>query len=213
MLADYCVYLDAGHGAIDENGKYVTAPNKQFEHSKGTFHNGKWFYEGVWNRTLTNRVAAKLKNLGINHLIVSHEYLDLSLAYRVEVANWYHTNYKKGIFISNHANASGAHSARGFEVYTTPGTTKSDALAEMHWNNVEKLLADKIKMRPGTSDGDHDKEANFYVIKYTSMPAMLVEHLFFDNYDDAMLLMDDEIIEKFAEAQVRTILDYFNSLS
>ena len=213
MLADYCVYLDAGHGAIDENGKYVTAPNKQFEHSKGTFHNGKWFYEGVWNRKLTNRVAAKLKNLGISHLIVSHEYLDLSLAYRVDVANWHHKNYKKGIFISNHANASGAHSARGFEVYTTPGTTKSDALAEMHWKNVDSLLGDKIKMRPGTSDGDQDKEANFYVIKYTSMPAMLVEHLFFDNYDDAMLLMDDEIIEKFAEAQVRTIIDYFNSLS
>ncbi|MCB9326212.1 MAG: N-acetylmuramoyl-L-alanine amidase [Lewinellaceae bacterium] len=213
MLADYCVYLDAGHGAIDENGKYVTAPNKQFEHSKGTFHNGKWFYEGVWNRKLTNRVAAKLKNLGISHLIVSHEYLDLSLAYRVDVANWHHKNYKKGIFISNHANASGAHSARGFEVYTTPGTTKSDALAEMHWKNVDSLLGDKIKMRPGTSDGDQDKEANFYVIKYTSMPAMLVEHLFFDNYDDAMLLMDDEILEKFAEAQVRTIIDYFNSLS
>ncbi|MCB0651977.1 MAG: N-acetylmuramoyl-L-alanine amidase [Saprospiraceae bacterium] len=213
MLADYCVYLDAGHGAIDENGKYVTAPNKQFEHSKGAFHNGKWFYEGVWNRKLTNRVAAKLKNLGISHLIVSHEYLDLSLAYRVDVANWHHKNYKKGIFISNHANASGAHSARGFEVYTTPGTTKSDALAEMHWKNVDSLLGDKIKMRPGTSDGDQDKEANFYVIKYTSMPAMLVEHLFFDNYDDAMLLMDDEILEKFAEAQVRTIIDYFNSLS
>ena len=213
MLADYCVYLDAGHGAIDENGKYVTAPNKQFEHSKGTFHNGKWFYEGVWNRKLTNRVAAKLKNLGISHLIVSHEYLDLSLAYRVDVANWHHKNYKKGIFIANHANASGAHSARGFEVYTTPGTTKSDALAEMHWKNVDSLLGDKIKMRPGTSDGDQDKEANFYVIKYTSMPAMLVEHLFFDNYDDAMLLMDDEILEKFAEAQVRTIIDYFNSLS
>ena len=213
MLADYCVYLDAGHGAIDENGKYVTAPNKQFEHSKGTFHNGKWFYEGVWNRKLTNRVAAKLKNLGISHLIVSHEYLDLSLAYRVDVANWHHKNYKKGIFISNHANASGAHSARGFEVYTTPGTTKSDALAEMHWKNVDSLLGDKIKMRQGTSDGDQDKEANLYVIKYTSMPAMLVEHLFFDNYDDAMLLMDDEILEKFAEAQVRTIIDYFNSLS
>lgn len=95
MLADYCVYLDAGHGAIDENGKYVTAPNKQFEHSKGTFHNGKWFYEGVWNRKLTNRVAAKLKNLGISHLIVSHEYLDLSLAYRVDVANWHHKITKR----------------------------------------------------------------------------------------------------------------------
>ncbi|KAA3638785.1 MAG: N-acetylmuramoyl-L-alanine amidase, partial [Bacteroidetes bacterium] len=111
MKVDFCVYLDAGHGAIDPDGNYVTAPNKQFEHSKGTFHNEKWFYEGVWNRTLTNRVAEKLKNLGISYLNVSHEYLDTSLSYRVKMANWYHKNYKKGIYISNHANASGSHRA------------------------------------------------------------------------------------------------------
>jgi N-acetylmuramoyl-L-alanine amidase len=39
------------------------------------------------------------------------------------------------------------------------------------------------------------------------MPAILVEHLFFDNYEDAKLLMDDEIVERFAEAQVRTIIE------
>lgn len=213
MRLNFCVYLDAGHGGIDKNGKYVTAPKKQFEHAKGTFHNGKWFYEGVWNRRLTNLVADKLKNLGINYLIVSHEYLDLPLSYRVKTANWYHKNFKKGIFISNHSNASGSHRARGFEVYTTPGKTKSDAIAEKHWENVKDLLGDTIKMRPDTSDGDHDKEARFYVIRNTVMPAMLVEHLFFDNKDDAKLLMSDLIVEKFAEAQVRTIIDYYNSLA
>ena len=213
MRLNFCVYLDAGHGGVDKNGKYVTAPKKQFEHAKGTFHSGKWFYEGVWNRKLTNLVADKLKNLGINYLIVSHEYLDLSLSYRVKMANWYHRNYKKGIFISNHANASGSHRARGFEVYTTPGKTKSDAIAEKHWENVKDLLGDTIKMRPDTSDGDHDKEARFYVIRNTIMPAMLVEHLFFDNKDDVKLLMSDLIVEKFAEAQVRTIIDYYNSLA
>lgn len=44
------------------------------------------------------------------------------------------------------------------------------------------------------------------------MPAILVEHLFFDNYEDALLLMDDEIVERFAEAEVRTVIDYMNSL-
>ncbi len=213
MKIDFCVYLDAGHGGIDSNGKYVTAPNKQFEHASGTFHNGGWFYEGVWNRKLTDLVAKKLSNLGIQHLIVSHEYLDLSLSYRVKMANWYHRNFKKGIFISNHSNASGSHRARGFEVYTTPGKTKSDSIAEKHWENVKDLLGDTIKMRPDTSDGDHDKEARFYVIKNTVMPAILVEHLFFDNKDDAKLLMKDLIVEQFAEAQVRTIIDYYNGLA
>ena len=63
MKDDFCVYLDAGHGGLDASGKYVTAPNKQFKHSSGTFHNGTWFYEGVWNRTITNRVAAKLERI------------------------------------------------------------------------------------------------------------------------------------------------------
>ena len=212
MNDKFCVYLDAGHGSIDAKGNYVTAPSKMFEHSRGEFHDGKFFYEGVWNRTLTDVVAEKLKNLGINHVVVSHEYLDLSLHYRVDVANWYHKNYKKGVYISNHSNASASHTARGFEVYTTPGVTKSDKLAELHWNNVKDLLGDRIRYRPDKSDGDHDKEARFFVLSKTHMPAILIEHLFFDNFEDAKLLMNDEIVERFAEAQVRTVIKYINQL-
>lgn len=207
MKTDFCVFLDAGHGGLDKAGKYVTAPSKQFKHDKGEFHGDGWFYEGVFNRTLTNRVAAKLTNLGVSNIIVSHEYLDISLHYRVDLANWYHKNYKKGLYISNHANASSSGRARGFEVYTTRGTTKSDQVATLHYKNVQDLLGDRIKYRPERSDGDADREANFFVIKNTAMPAILVEHLFFDNFDDASLLMDDEIIERFAEAQVRTVIE------
>ncbi len=211
MNKSFLVFLDAGHGALDAKGNYVTAPSKQFQHSQGTFHKGGWFYEGVWDRTLTNRVAAKLRQLNIEHLIVSHEYLDTSLAYRVDMANWYAKKVTKSLYISNHANASGSGNARGFEVYTTPGKTASDPVAEIHYNNVKELLGDRISFRPDQSDGDADREANFYVIRKTSMPAFLVEHLFFDNFEDAKLLMDDEIIEYFAEAQVRTIIQFMES--
>jgi N-acetylmuramoyl-L-alanine amidase len=210
MKLDFCVFLDAGHGGLDANGNYVTAPSKQFQHASGTFHNGGWFYEGVWNRILTNRVAAKLNNLGIPNIIVSHEYVDISLHYRVDMANWYHKNVGKGIYISNHSNASGRGTARGFEVYTTPGKTKSDTLAEMYWDQVKDLLGDRIRYRSDKSDGDHDREARFFVLTKTAMPAILGEHLFFDNLEDAKLLMDDEIVERFAEAQVRAIIQYKN---
>ena len=208
MKTDFCVFLDAGHGGFDPEGNYVTAPSKQFEHSRGTFHKGGWFYEGVWNRTLTNRVAAKLNNLGIPNIIVSHEWDDITLHYRVDMANWYHKNWKKGIYISNHANASSSHRARGFEVYTTPGKTRSDTLAEIYWDEVKDVMGDRIKYRSDRSDGDHDKEARFFVLQNTAMPAILVEHLFFDNNEDAKLLMDPEIVERFAEAQVRAIIKY-----
>ena len=211
MSNKFCVFLDAGHGGLDAAGNYVTSPSKEYEHSKGTFHKGGFFFEGVWNRVLTGEVVKKLEKLGINHIVVSHEYVDISLHYRVDMANWYHKNFKKGIYISNHANASGSHRARGYEIFTSRGRTKSDRIAQMHYNHTKDLLGDRIKYRTDTSDGDYDKEKGLFVLTRTAMPAILIEHLFFDNFEDAQLLMDDEIVERFAEAQVRTIIDYMNS--
>jgi len=211
MYDNFCVFLDAGHGGLSPSGNYVTAPSKMFQHSRGEFHEGGFFFEGVWNRRMTDLVAEKLTRLGIRYVMLSHEYLDLSLVYRVEMANWYYRNYRQGILISNHANASASHRARGFEVYTTPGVTASDLMAEIHWRHVDEMLGRRITMRSDTSDNDHDREARFYIIQRTLMPAMLVEHLFFDNYEDALLLMDDEIVELFAEAQVRTIIAFLNN--
>lgn len=205
------VFLDAGHGGILRDGSYATAPSKQWKHRSGTFHGGGWFFEGVWNRYLTNRVADKLRNLDIQHIIVSHEFVDNSLEYRVELANWYNKRVSKTLYISNHSNASGAGQARGFEIYTSRGTTSSDSVADMYWNNVKELLGNRISYRPDTSDGDMDKEAGFYVLTKTAMTAVLVEHLYFDNFEDASLLMDDDIVERFAEAQVRTIIDFMRT--
>lgn len=208
MRTDFMVFLDAGHGGILRNGQYATAPSKQWKHTQGTFHGDGWFYEGVWNRVLTNRVSNKLNNLDIQHLIVSHEFLDNSLSYRVDLANWYARRVRRTLYVSNHSNALGNGAARGFEVYTSRGTTGSDAVADDHMQNVRDLLGDRISYRPDRSDNDMDREAGFYVLNKTSMPAILVEHLFFDNYQDALLLMDDDVVERFAEAQVRTIIGY-----
>lgn len=208
-MKDLCIFLDAGHGGIDKNGNYTTAPSKQFQHTQGTFHNGRWFYEGVFNRVITDIVAHKLRNLGISYLVVSHDYVDTPLAQRVDMANWYHRNYKPGIFISNHANASNGR-ARGYEIYTSPGKTPSDDIADLHWKNVRDLLGNRITMRSDLSDGHYDKEAGFFVLTRTAMPAVLIEHLFFDNYDDAMLLMDDNVVDLFAEATIRTIIQWLS---
>jgi len=212
MTDNFCVYLDAGHGGLSPRGEYETAPSKMFKHSRGVFHGDGFFYEGVWNRVMVNRVAHKLTRLGISNIIISHEYLDLSLDYRVDTVNWYYRNYNKGVIISTHANASGV-GARGYEIYTSPGRTQADMLAEFTWNQTQRLLGDRIQFRSDTSDGDHDKEVSFYILRKTVMPAILIEHLFFDNFDDAMLLMNEEIIELFAEAQVRAVIDFMNAVT
>lgn len=213
MNTEFCVFLDAGHGSIDPNtGKYVTAPSKQFEHTSGIFHDGKWFFEGVWNRVLTDRVAQKLDSLHINYIKVYHDYVDLSLSYRVDAANWYDKYYKKTLFVSNHSNASGSGKARGFEVYTSPGSTTSDKVATAYFKHVESLFGNKITYRQDSSDGDPDREAKFYVLRRTAMSAILGEHLFFDNFEDANFLMLDETVERFAEAQVRTIIEFWQKM-
>lgn len=211
MQTDWCVFIDAGHGGLDPNGQYTTAPAKMVKHARGVFHGNGFFYEGVWNRLLTQKVMEKLAMLGVKHLPLHHAYLDTPLEQRVAKANWYARFFSKTFLISTHANASVDRRARGFEVYTTPGRTASDDLASLQWNNVNALLGNLIQMRQDTSDGDHDREANFFILRKTTMPAILIEHLFFDNFEDATLLMNEDVVDLFADAQVRTILEFFHA--
>lgn len=210
-LNDFCVFLDAGHGGIGPNGRYTTAPDKMYHHGRMhcDFHYEGRFYEGVWNRHLTSRVMFKLRNMQIPFYIVSHKYIDTALEERVGTANRLSRHYRHSIYLSNHSNAGGG---SGYEHYTSPGNTMSDQLGEIYWHEVERMLGDSIRYRPDLSDGDHDKEARFFVLTRTMMPALLIEHLFFDNYKDAMLLMDEDIVERFAEAQVHAILKYYATL-
>lgn len=211
-MTDKVVYLDAGHGGLAPgNGTYTTHPDKQFRHGNQSFHRFGWFYEGVWNRDMLVRVFKRLRALSIRTIIVSHAWQDTPLAQRTERANWYHKNWRPGILVSLHANASPTHNARGYEVYTSPGPTSADLLAELHWQATRDLLGNRIRMRDDISDGDHDKEAQFWMLQKTVMPAILVEHLFFDQHEDAQLLMDETILDLFAEATVRAIVEYYGT--
>jgi N-acetylmuramoyl-L-alanine amidase len=78
---------------------------------------------------------------------------------------------------------------------------------------VESLLGKDITMRSDLSDGDRDKEAGYQIIRETKMPAILIEHLFFDQYEDALLLFREDVVERFAEAQVRALLDFSAKIS
>jgi N-acetylmuramoyl-L-alanine amidase len=62
-------------------------------------------------------------------------------------------------------------------------------IAEHIYLEIEKAFPG-MRMRPDTSDGDHDKEANFRVLTRTNMPAVLIEFGFFDNLQDALMMND-----------------------
>ena len=62
-----------------------------------------------------------------------------------------------------------------------------------------------IKLRQDTSDGDPDKEADFYILKHTKCPAVLAELLFMDYEKDCRKLMDAKFRQSMAENIAKTL--------
>ena len=209
------ILFDLGHGGIDpDTGQYVTAPNKQHLH-----HDFGWFYEGEWNRTLMKIIDrlfqdynSKAKsNEQIRYNWYPYDHQDVSLRSRVRSYNEMTNAQSKAVIISLHANASPNHNGRGFEIFTSKGETLSDKYATMIGEefNADQILVDSFAFRTDyASDGDLDKEADFYVLRKTIAPAVLVEHGFFDNLEDAALLINTDIINRFANMYLRFAIKF-----
>ena len=123
-----------------------------------------------------------------------------------------HRHTERCIYVSIHVDAASSgewKNAGGWTAYTSPGRTRSDILATYLYESAEKHLAGyAAKMEDGkkkglygsnqkpfrkdTSDGDPDKEANFYVLVRTKCAAVLTENLFQDNKADVAFLTSEE---------------------
>ena len=201
------VVLDFGHGGIDKDGKYTTAPKKMH-----TFSDGEVAYEGVLNRQIGGHVYTCLRShpeLNIICTVKEDDPRDLFLGYRVRVTNALPP--ESTIFVSIHCNASPKHNASGFEIFTTKGTTKSDHLAQKIGLAVRSTLFKyNLRFRKDESDGDLDKEADFYVLRKTECPAVLLECGFFDFRPDYELLKDPLFQGDLASFIYTGIINYIN---
>jgi len=207
----FCVFLDAGHGGIDEKKKlpynYTTYPSKCFQHNNSKFHGYGWFFEGVFNREVAAKIEQYLKDWGFSVINVYDPVIDVSLTKRVAKANINAKNYVASLYLSIHGNAAGSTAARGFEVFTSIGQTKADIYAEFLFNEVQEAFP-KWLFRTDTIDGDKDKEANFFVLRQTNMPAVLSENGFFTNYKDALMMFDPAFQDTLALCHARAVVDY-----
>jgi len=68
-----------------------------------------------------------------------------------------------------------------------------------------------LKLRYDLTDGDKDKEAEFYVLRRTACPAVLVECLFFDNPEDYALLKDPEFVKEISWRMFLGIRNYLEA--
>ncbi len=200
------IYLDAGHSGIDKFGRYLTAPSKQFEHKGLNLHKDGWFFEGVSNRAYADILEPMLINAGFNVIRTFNPILDTTLQERVNIANRHQRMLNRandrGLFLSLHSNAHNGN-ARGFSVHTSVGTTFSDVIAK----SIRDGYISKISPKWNTKVFSL-KEDNFFVLKNTNMPAVLLENLFFDNRDDVQIILNPSYREDYCRMIVDVLKAY-----
>lgn len=174
------IFIDAGHGGNDP----------------GAVANNVVEKEVVLDISL--RVQQMLESAGATVVMTRTNDTFYSLNERVERANRDNVD----AFVSIHANAAGNSAAKGSETF---------------WNNYyagvqSKLLAEKIQAKLVQKLNTVDrgvKQANFYVIKNSKMPSVLVEVGFLTNVEEAQRIQTNEFRQKSAEAIVEGLVEYF----
>ncbi len=179
--SNYLWILDNGHGGIID-GEYQTAGKRS-----PVWDDGLQLFEGEFNRAIVNRLVKMCSDEGIECINLVDTEEDIPLSKRTEKANDIYRERAdedgKCIYVSIHANGFDKESANGWSVYTSIGETKSDKVASVLAEKAEKEFPNE-KMRKDTTDGDADKESNFWVLRKTVMPAILSENFFMTNYDN-----------------------------
>jgi N-acetylmuramoyl-L-alanine amidase len=147
------------------------------------------------NLAIALKVAKLLEEDGAKVVLTRDGDYFVTLGGRVRIANSAGCN----IFISIHAN-SGPSSASGFEVYHYYGSSRGNILATYVDEEIAKVIP--LKNR-GV------KEAGFYVLRYTSMPAILIETGFVTNTYDVSIITDESYQWRYAYAILHGVQRYF----
>lgn len=186
------IIIDNGHG-------YDTPGKRSPEWSDGS-----QLLEYEFNRDVAARIVRKLSEAGIAFKLLVPEVFDVSLSERCERANRIYEGSEGGaVLFSIHANAGGG---SGWECYTTKGETESDRIATILCEEARKeFSSDGFRVRFDYSDGDPDKESDFYILKHTKCPAVLSENFFYDNEKECKLMMNEEFQRRIARMHVKTI--------
>lgn len=121
-----------------------------------------------------------------------------SLEERVWRANWWGADY----FLSIHCNSSTNPNASGSEIFVYRGYTRAYYMAQ----EILAQITQQLQLRNRGVKIDPD----FYVLRRTDMPAMLIELAFITNAADAQKLANDQTV--FAEAIYDGLVNYiFNT--
>lgn len=193
------VVIDPGHGLNP-----TPTPGKRTPNIPGV----GVIYEHEFNMGTAKKLADALKRCGFNTIITNPDSRDISLAERCRIAN----DNKADLFVSVHYNHSGQEhpgnpGAAGVETYYYSGISSNSESAKI----ARAVQSELIKGTPQKDRGV--KTANFYVLRNTAMPAILVEAGFMDDefqgYKEAKAMRDPVWQQEVAEDIARGICQYF----
>ncbi|TYO95314.1 N-acetylmuramoyl-L-alanine amidase [Desulfallas thermosapovorans DSM 6562] len=154
-------------------------------------YSGKYEKDLVFN--ITSQLKTALENEGYNVILTRTDDSYVSLEERVNIAD--RTN--AFAFISIHANSATNSAVEGVEVFKFYGS--DPRLAQNVLNSI---------LRQTGQVNRKVKEAGFYVIKNTLMPAILIETGFISNPREEAFLWDPQNQEAIVRGIVNGIMDY-----
>jgi len=134
-------------------------------------------------------VAVELKNYQVDVVMARDKDNDVTLIKRVQIAN----ERKADLFLSLHVNAGGG---TGFESYIDVGAAETTV-------GYQRIIHEAIKLYISPTPDRGKKVAlnpRFYVLRYTHMPAVLLEILFIDHPEDAKYLGELQFLHDLAKA-------------
>ena len=171
------IAIDDGHG-METAGKRTPA-----------FSDGSVMRENEFNRAVVAYLHDELIRNGFSVVLTAPEDTDTSLATRVQRANDAHADY----FVSVHANAfgNGWNDANGVESFVY-------ALNDAKTTGLARCIQHELVQETGLRDRGVKENPTLYVLRKTTMPAVLCECGFMTNEKEAKLLKSDAYRKKFA---------------
>ena len=178
------IAIDDGHG---------------METATPAFSDGSVMRENEFNRAVVSYLHDELIRNGFSVMLTAPEDTDISLATRVQRANDAHADY----FISVHANAfgNGWNDANGVESFVY-------ALNDAKTTSLARCVQHELVRETGLRDRGVKENPTLYVLRKTTMPAVLRECGFMTNVIEAKLLKSDAYRKKCAVAICRGICSY-----
>jgi N-acetylmuramoyl-L-alanine amidase len=187
------ITIDAGHGGKDKKGNYTTA--------------GKRTPNGIPEWNFNSKQAhycieflKQYDDVEILRVDDSTGFSDVSLEDRVKKSNAFNSN----VYVSFHNNALSDkwnEELDGMETFIFTDSQKSKPLQTLIHANLHKE----------TKNNDRGmKQANFYVLKYTKCPSILLESFFMDGREDYKKLSSESYLKSTGEAVARCLVVYFN---